>query len=702
MPITRFLRFYSLFAVFLLPLTVLANGAGGTSPVTIIESVNDGSLPADCVGPLDAAAGGVPEVSLDLDGDAVADICLGSGSNSCSTGFNFDCANATGGAECSSEDDIDANQSFMDNEMRLAARNGDLVGAGFTQNTDSIDGVPADTELVFGFRNASNTPLTLGFVPLSVNSTDCSYTFDDAQFDDGDALIEYSGLPAQDYVVNSISDLPDASIDGGCDTGMLVGGQPECTLRAAIQEANANSNGELGADMVSFNITEGCVNDICTINVDIAANGQLPNIQDPINIDGSTQPGNTAVCTSAIPMRPTYRIVIEGDGTLRGLHPEFGSDGSVIRGLNIRNFETGIDIARTDNNVVECNFIGTDETGTVAGPGNTGNGILFTCDSSNNVIGGLSAANGNLISANAGDGVQFFAGFDCSPLNGNTPEMNSLLGNFIGVQKDGVSPLGNLFSGVTLFGGDGADNNFIGQLAGSNAIHGNVIGANSAGIFIDNNTNGAVISGNYLGTDLSGTVNLGNEFAGVDIISGNDNLIGGTLPAAANTVAFNGEGVFIEAPTAINNRIQRNRMFNNTGLGIELLITGDEPDGQNPNDPDDSDTGANQLQNFPEIISATEDAGMVTVEYSVPSVDLPLTVELFQADSDLDEGEVFLVEDSYYAAGVDTLMFSNQLVDIDSAITATATDANGSTSEFSTAVNIVFLDLLFRDGYEAD
>lgn len=667
-----------------------------SSPITIIESLNDGNLPAACTGQLDALAGGVPEVSVDLDGDMIADVCLGSASNSCALGFDLDCVSATGGAECATEDSVNPPQVFMDNELRLASRNGDLVGPGFDQQPDSATNVAPDNQLVFGFRNASNTPLTLGFAGFTVNSSDCSYVFADALFDDdNDGFIPFSGLTAQTYIVDSVSDDPDANIDGICDTGT-----GECSLRAAMQEANANRNGESGTDNIEFNITNGCVDDICVINVNVAANAQLPNIQDPINIDGSTQPGNAEVCNTAIPDRPAYRIVIEGDGTMRGLHPEFGSDGSTIRGLNIRNFDTGVDIARSDNNVVECSFIGTNETGMASGPGNTGIGILFTCDSSNNVIGGLSPADGNLISANGGDGVQFFAGFDCSPLNGSTPEMNSLLGNFIGVQKDGINPLGNMFSGVTLFGGDGSDNNFIGQLAGSSAIHGNVISSNSAGIFLDNNTNGTVISGNYLGTDLSATIDLGNEFGGVDIISGSDNLIGGTSITASNTIAFNGEGVFIVDPLGVNNRIQRNRMFSNIGLGIELVATGDEPDGQNPNDADDSDVGPNNLQNFPEFISATEDAGMVTVEYSIPTQNFPLTVELFQADDSLDEGEVFLAEDNYIAAGNSTIMFSNTLIDIDSSIIATATDINGNTSEFSTPINIVFLDLIFRDGYE--
>ena len=42
------------------------------------------------------------------------------------------------------------------------------------------------------------------------------------------------------FSINSNGDASDASLgDGVCDTGGLVGGLPECTLRAAIEEANA-------------------------------------------------------------------------------------------------------------------------------------------------------------------------------------------------------------------------------------------------------------------------------------------------------------------------------------------------------------------------------------------------------------------------------------------------------------------------------
>ncbi len=510
-------------------------------------------------------------------------------------------------------------------------------------------------------------------------------------------------VQAATFTVNSIGDDVDMSIDGTCDTGMLVGGQPECTLRAAVQEANATPV----LDDIVFNITENCVNNICTINVTTAAGGFIPDILTPVNIDGSTQPGNAAVCTTDIPDRPAYRIVVHGDAIDIGLRLELGSDGSSIRGLNMRNFFNAIAIVRSDNNSIECNFIGSDENGTLAGPGNVQNGIILGCDSSGNVIGGASFADGNLLSANGVDGVQFFAGFDCAPTAGNVPRLNSVLGNFIGTQKDGISALGNVFDGIAFFGGDGAEDNFVGVLQNGVTINGNVIGANgAAGIFIDsqegnsNGTDNTLIMGNYLGTDRTGTVDLGNAFGGVDIFTGTNNIIGGTLPGATNIFAFNSEGVFISDPVAFGNRIQRNNMYQNTGLGIDLVISGEDPDGQNANDPDDSDTGANGLQNFPEITSATQDASMVTINYSVPSVDLPLSIEFYQADLDNQEGQGFITEDSYTTPGTAMVIFPDSMIDLDAVIVATATDANGNTSEFSSSVNVVFLDLLFRDGYE--
>src|SRR5207253_1277454 len=70
----------------------------------------------------------------------------------------------------------------------------------------------------------------------------------------------------------------------------------------------------------------------------------------------------------------------------------------------------------------------------------------------------------------------------------------------------------------------------------------------------------------------SGTLNLGNARNGVDIFAGaSGNLIGGTTPAAGNTIAFNaGAGVAIYNAGTVGNQIRGNSIFANAGLGIDL------------------------------------------------------------------------------------------------------------------------------------
>ena len=89
--------------------------------------------------------------------------------------------------------------------------------------------------------------------------------------------------PAATFVVNSTADASDATPGNGiCET---AAGNGVCTLRAAIQEANALA----GTDTINFNITSGCapVTNVCTITPASA----LPTITGPVTINGYTQPG---------------------------------------------------------------------------------------------------------------------------------------------------------------------------------------------------------------------------------------------------------------------------------------------------------------------------------------------------------------------------------------------------------------------------
>src|SRR5262249_29625171 len=83
-----------------------------------------------------------------------------------------------------------------------------------------------------------------------------------------------SSARAVTFTVTSANDSHDAVINGICDDGTGV-----CTLRAAIEEANATA----ALDTIGFNIGSGTP----TIEVGTVTLTALPPITRPIVIDGS-------------------------------------------------------------------------------------------------------------------------------------------------------------------------------------------------------------------------------------------------------------------------------------------------------------------------------------------------------------------------------------------------------------------------------
>ncbi len=166
--------------------------------------------------------------------------------------------------------------------------------------------------------------------------------------------------------------------------------------------------------------------------------------------------------------------------------------------------------------------------------------------------------------------------------------------------------------------------------------------------------------------------------------------MGGTVAGAGNVIAFNrGDGVVVSETTedqARGNAILGNSIYRNAGQGIDL---GD--DGQTPNDPDDPDLGANQLQNFVEFTSdVLVTSGFLEFQYKVSSAPTnaayPLAVEFFIADSDGEEGQTRLAQDTYL---LDSFPNSRAVaipagsVQVGDRLVATVTDDDGNTSEFS-------------------
>ena len=72
------------------------------------------------------------------------------------------------------------------------------------------------------------------------------------------------------FIVNSTADVVDQNIGNGvCDTGNLVGSDPECTLRAAVQEANASAEDNISVPAGTYTLA------IVGTGEDNAAKGDL-------------------------------------------------------------------------------------------------------------------------------------------------------------------------------------------------------------------------------------------------------------------------------------------------------------------------------------------------------------------------------------------------------------------------------------------
>ena len=151
-----------------------------------------------------------------------------------------------------------------------------------------------------------------------------------------------------------------------------------CTLREAIGNANANGDttggdceaGGLAVDAIQFNIQGAGPHTI-------ALTSALPDISDPVFIDGETEPG--ASCGTGIPAR-TLQVELDGSSAgagANGLTLGAGSSGSTIRGLVINRFDDhGISIQNSNGNTVTCSFLGTDVTGTLALGNQQGGGAI--------------------------------------------------------------------------------------------------------------------------------------------------------------------------------------------------------------------------------------------------------------------------------------------------------------------------------------
>ncbi len=467
---------------------------------------------------------------------------------------------------------------------------------------------------------------------------------------------------------------------------------------ATGSSADANSSN-------GINVTDGSSND--TIGGVTAADRNVisGNTGDGIDFNGSSMSstnlvegnfiGLNAAGTTALP-NDAAGVYIYGGATSITVGGTAAGAGNVISG----NTTYGVEISDegTSNIVVAGNYIGTNAAGSAAiGNGNTG--VILENGTTDDMIGGAVVGARNLISGNGFTGDN--SGVD---IRGEGTSDNLVAGNYIGTDATGSFAIPNDDDGVALF--FNASNDTIGGTAtgAGNLISGNDF--NGVELFDDAFEN--VVEGNAIGVNAAGTGALGNASFGVSISSNGegeeeegtaDNIIGGTAPGAGNVIAYNSKGVVVTGVISTGDSILGNSIYNNAVIGIDL-----GNDGSTANTPGGagSNSGPNDLQNYPQTTWARIDAGGdLLVNYFVDSnpgdpndIPYPLHVEFFKADAN-GQGQVYLGADNFMATD-----FSNggKVLNLGSAaalgiasgdnLVLTATDADGNTSEFSPTVPV--------------
>ena len=449
------------------------------------------------------------------------------------------------------------------------------------------------------------------------------------------------------------------SFDANPGDGICSDGLGRCSLYAAISEADAWP----GADEIRFDLGPGIP------TVEWVAGFPWPDINEAVAIRGDTG-GATYVALAG------GELVIEAENVL-------------IRGLAI---PEGIRMSGTDgaiNDVVE---------GCQLGPApEVQEGLLYISDSIGHQIGGTAepARNVFLGNSNAAGIYVWGCGADWAPCQ--------IQGNYVGLEPDGVIPRGNGGQGIYLRPRLG---NYI-VVGGTEAGAGNVVAATTTNTYgsggdgievFYNNTSGqwpgpVRIQGNLIGTDARGHLGAGNGRHGVRLtLDAWYVTVGGAAVGAGNVIAGNRQdGVCVDGSQLRENPIRGNAIYANGDLPIDL---GD--DGPTANDPGDSDGGPNRLQNWPVVDGVTVNGGQVQVTFLVdsaptqPAARYPLQIDFFAGDQAGAGagGKVYLGSVEYLEAEARTWATKSFVpraaLPIPGLVVATATDADGNTSEFST------------------
>ena len=430
--------------------------------------------------------------------------------------------------------------------------------------------------------------------------------------------------------------------------GLLFLGVTVPLFAATLTVTNTSDSGPgslrnaLGAaaagDKIEFSIGSGGAQTIQPLT-------RLPAPGACIAIDGTTQPGYAG------------KPLIEIDGSLI---PSGGGSRAIgitacgsIRGLVINNFrEAGILVADYGPATIRGCYIGTSADGSAARGNNYG--IQLPYGFSHAItIGGAGEGDGNLISGNS-TGIDVYA----------ARKSFSVQGNVFGSDAQQTKSLGqnthiNISQTAATIGGV-APNVFLGGYYG---------------VYLSG-ASGTTVVGNRFGSSSTGKIIAISQ--GVTSNGSHDVLIG------SNTIAGNARGIWIES-NSLRNTISGNAIKGNT-IGIDL-----SPHGPTPNDPGDSDVGANNLTNYPVITNAFSFGNATTITGTLnAAANRTYNIELFRSiacnSSGYGDGEGLIDRFSVTTDGAGNASFTRSLANatpVGNVITATATSVLEGTSELS-------------------
>ena len=499
--------------------------------------------------------------------------------------------------------------------------------------------------------------------------------------------------------------MPASDLDGGervigsePDRGAYESGVNDLAIGQVVTNTNDSGPGSLRQAITDANsavvpIITFDIGSTCGPHVIEVTSNPLPKILKAMFINGYTQPGSSKN-TLDTGWDASICIIVEDNGSFgRGLQVAADAPGGTsgahlqLTGIALSGFGTAaIDLQANDGHQIYGNQFG----GFVGSTALQSNGVNIRVggSSSGARIGGDDPSSRNLINSATGNGIEILDG----------SHDDDISGNYIGVGWGGDYTIrGNGAKGIYV---NGHDNTIDGNLIGNSADDGiDIDGINAGALSVSYNN---VISSNAIGASRDDT-DLGNGRMGVRI-----DLLHATTPSSPTRSPTTPRKACAWSVVPVTRSARMRSMTMPCSVSIWA------PEGMTQND-DDSTASAwlsNRGQNYPVLTRAIGTSLSGTFSGTLTTTPGTYSIELFSSptcdSAGHGEGRTWrkkfsVVVPTPASGNQGTVAFETthaaSLSMADTQITATATDAEGNTSEFSACMPYVD-DVIFSANFE--